>query len=87
MASKKLIEEEGCRIVVALGMPGRATIDQVCAHEASGDNARPVAHEHAASWRSSVHENEEEDPPGWLRSASTGRESMHRGTHTGCSTT
>jgi riboflavin synthase len=32
---KKLIEEEGCRIALALGMPGRADIDEVCAHEAS----------------------------------------------------
>ena len=32
---KKLIEEQGCVIVVALGMPGKAAIDQVCAHEAS----------------------------------------------------
>ena len=35
VACKKLIEEEGCAIVVALGMPGKAAIDQVCAHEAS----------------------------------------------------
>ncbi|WP_414469179.1 riboflavin synthase [Methanobacterium sp. ACI-7] len=35
VASKKLIEEEGCEIVMALGMPGGEEKDKVCAHEAS----------------------------------------------------
>jgi len=35
VASKKLIEEQGCEIVMALGMPGAAEKDKVCAHEAS----------------------------------------------------
>ena len=35
VAAKKLIDEEGCRIVVALGMPGKEKVDKVCAHEAS----------------------------------------------------
>lgn len=35
VASKKLIEEEGADIVIALGMPGKEEIDKVCAHEAS----------------------------------------------------
>ena len=35
VASKKLIEEEGCEIVIALGMPGPEEKDKVCAHEAS----------------------------------------------------
>jgi len=35
VASKKLIEEEGCELVIALGMPGSNEIDKVCAHEAS----------------------------------------------------
>ncbi|RLF49114.1 MAG: riboflavin synthase [Thermoplasmata archaeon] len=35
VAAKKLIEEKGCDIVIALGMPGSAEIDKVCAHEAS----------------------------------------------------
>ncbi|MHC1610579.1 MAG: riboflavin synthase [Candidatus Methanospirareceae archaeon] len=35
VASKKLIEEKGCEIVMALGMPGSADIDKQCAHEAS----------------------------------------------------
>ena len=35
VAAKKLIEEDGCDIVIALGMPGKEEIDKVCAHEAS----------------------------------------------------
>lgn len=35
VASKKLIEEEGCEVVMALGMPGPEKIDKTCAHEAS----------------------------------------------------
>ncbi|KXS46302.1 MULTISPECIES: riboflavin synthase [Methanohalophilus] len=35
VASKKLIEEQGCEIVMALGMPGAAQKDKMCAHEAS----------------------------------------------------
>jgi riboflavin synthase len=35
VASKKLIEESGCDIVMALGMPGPKPIDRQCAHEAS----------------------------------------------------
>jgi riboflavin synthase len=35
VAAKKLIEERGCDMVMALGMPGAAEMDKVCAHEAS----------------------------------------------------
>ncbi|MCD5425170.1 MAG: riboflavin synthase [Methanosarcinaceae archaeon] len=35
VASKKLIDERKCDIVLALGMPGAALIDKTCAHEAS----------------------------------------------------
>jgi riboflavin synthase len=35
VAAKKLIEERGCEIVMALGMPGPQPIDKQCAHEAS----------------------------------------------------
>ncbi len=34
-ASKKLIEEYDCDIVIALGMAGSADVDKTCAHEAS----------------------------------------------------
>ena len=32
VAAKNLIEQDGCSIVVALGMPGSAPIDKQCAH-------------------------------------------------------
>ena len=35
VAAKRLIEIEGCDIVMALGMPGPKPIDKTCAHEAS----------------------------------------------------
>lgn len=35
VASKKLIEEKGCELVMAFGMPGPEDIDKICAHEAS----------------------------------------------------
>lgn len=35
VAAKKLIEEEKCDIVMALGMPGGKDQDKICAHEAS----------------------------------------------------
>lgn len=35
VAAKKLIEEEGCELVMAFGMSGGKEIDKVCAHEAS----------------------------------------------------
>jgi riboflavin synthase len=35
VACKKLIEEQGCVVCIALGMPGGKPIDRQCAHEAS----------------------------------------------------
>lgn len=35
VACKKLFDERGCDIVMALGMPGSKPTDKVCAHEAS----------------------------------------------------
>lgn len=35
VACKKLFTEQGCDIVIALGMPGGKSIDRQCAHEAS----------------------------------------------------
>ena len=35
VASKKLIEEQGCDLVMALGMPGPMQKDKMCAHEDS----------------------------------------------------
>jgi riboflavin synthase len=33
VAAKKLIEEEDCEMVMALGMPEAAEQDKICAHE------------------------------------------------------
>jgi riboflavin synthase len=62
VACKKVIEEEHCRIVVALGMPGREAVDKVCAHEASQGImlAQLLTSTHVLEVF--VHENEEEDP-------------------------
>ena len=35
VACKKLIEEDKCDIVIALGMAGKMPVDKLCAHEAS----------------------------------------------------
>ncbi len=35
VAAKKLLDERGCDLVMALGMPGAAEKDKMCAHEAS----------------------------------------------------
>ncbi len=35
VACKKLIDESGCNIMIALGMPGPMPVDKQCAHEAS----------------------------------------------------
>ena len=59
---KRIIESEGCRIVVALGMPGKADIDQVCAHEASQGLMQAQLMTSTHILEVFVHENEEEDP-------------------------
>ena len=59
---KRLIEREGCAIVVALGMPGRAPIDQVCAHEASQGLMAAQLLTSTHILEVFVHENEADDP-------------------------
>ena len=62
VACKRIIEGEGCRIVVALGMPGKAEIDQVCAHEASQGLMQAQLMTSTHILEVFVHENEEDDP-------------------------
>jgi riboflavin synthase len=62
VACKRLIEREGCSIVVALGMPGRAPIDEVCAHEASQGIMAAQLLTSTHILEVFVHENEEDDP-------------------------
>ena len=59
---KKLIEEEKCVMVLALGMPGPDEKDKVCAHEASTGliNAQLMTNTHILEVF--VHEDEETDP-------------------------
>jgi riboflavin synthase len=59
---KRIIEQEGCLIVVALGMPGRAAIDQVCAHEASQGLMQAQLMTSTHILEVFVHENEEDEP-------------------------
>jgi riboflavin synthase len=35
VAARRLLDDDGCAIVLACGMPGGAEIDHICAHEAS----------------------------------------------------
>jgi riboflavin synthase len=62
VACKRLVEGEGVKILVALGMPGRAAIDQVCAHEASQGLMLAQLMTSTHILEVFVHENEEEDP-------------------------
>lgn len=62
VASKKLIEEEGCEIVMALGMPGPMEKDKMCAHEASTGLIRAQLMTNTHILEVFVHEDEEEDP-------------------------
>ena len=59
---KRIIEDDGCLIVVAIGMPGKADIDQVCAHEASQGLMQAQLMTSTHILEVFVHENEEEDP-------------------------
>jgi riboflavin synthase len=62
VACKKLIEEEGCEIVMALGMPGPEEKDKTCAHEASTGliSAQLMTNIHILEVF--VHEDEESNP-------------------------
>ena len=62
VASKKLIEEENCEIVMALGMPGPMEKDKMCAHEASTGLIRAQLMTNTHILEVFVHEDEEKDP-------------------------
>jgi riboflavin synthase len=62
VAAKKLIEEDGCRIVVALGMPGKEPIDKQCAHEASQGIMQAQLMTNTHILEVFVHEDESDDP-------------------------
>ena len=60
-ASKKLLDEHNCDLVLALGMPGSKPIDKQCAHEASMGiiQAQLMTNKHIIEVF--VHEDEAED--------------------------
>jgi riboflavin synthase len=68
VACKRLIENDGCDIVIALGMPGPKEKDKVCAHEASTGliTAQLMTDHHIIEVF--VHEDEADDPKtlAWL---------------------
>jgi riboflavin synthase len=63
VACKLLVEREHCAILIALGMPGKAAIDQVCAHEASQGIMAAQLATSTHILEVFVHENEEPDHP------------------------
>ncbi len=62
VAAKNLIERDGCSIVVALGMPGRAPIDKQCAHEAALGIMQAQLMTSTPILEVFVHEDEADDP-------------------------
>ncbi len=62
VACKKLIEEENCEIVLALGMPGPEEKDKMCAHEASTGLIQAQLMTSTHILEVFVHEDEESDP-------------------------
>jgi riboflavin synthase len=62
VAAKQMIEQEGCVIAIALGMPGPAPIDKACAHEASTGIMMAQLMTNTAILEVFVHEDEADDP-------------------------
>jgi riboflavin synthase len=77
VAAKRLIELDQCSIVVALGMPGKAAIDEVCAHEASQGIMAAQLMTSTHILEVFVHENEEPDHPDRLVKVCEERASKH----------
>jgi riboflavin synthase len=67
VASKKLIEEQGCDIVIALGMPGSKPIDKTCAHEASLGLIQAQLMTNTHIIEVFVHEDEADNPKDLLK--------------------
>lgn len=62
VAAKRLIEQDRCAIVIALGMPGRAPLDKTCAHEASTGIMMAQLLTSTPILEVFVHEDEADDP-------------------------
>ena len=61
VACKRLIEEQNCEIVIALGMPGPKDKDKMCAHEASQGLIRAQLMTNKHIIEVFVHEDEAKD--------------------------
>lgn len=61
VACKKLIEEQECDLVIAMGMPGKKPIDKTCAHEASMGLIQAQLMTNTHIIEVFVHEDEAED--------------------------
>jgi riboflavin synthase len=62
VAAKRMIEVDGAKIVVALGMPGKEPVDKVCAHEASTGIMTAQLMTNTPILEVFVHEDESDDP-------------------------
>jgi riboflavin synthase len=62
VAAKQLIENEHCKMVLVLGMPGPAPIDKTCAHEASQGIMLAQLLTSTPILEVFVHEDESDDP-------------------------
>jgi riboflavin synthase len=62
VAAMNMIQQDGCAIVVALGMPGSAPIDKQCAHEASQGIMQAQLMTATPILEVFVHEDESDDP-------------------------
>jgi riboflavin synthase len=62
VAAKRMIELDGAKIVVALGMPGKEPVDKVCAHEASTGIMTAQLMTNTPILEVFVHEDESDDP-------------------------
>ncbi len=62
VAAKNMIERDDCAIVIALGMPGSAAVDKVCAHEASQGIMAAQLMTSTPILEVFVHEDESDDP-------------------------
>jgi riboflavin synthase len=79
VAAKRLLEEEDCDIVIALGMPGPADKDKMCAHEASSGliMAQLMTNKHILEVF--VHEDEAKDEKtlAWLAESRTAEHALN----------
>lgn len=77
VAAKRLIQVDGCAIVIALGMPGGAELDRLCAHEASLGIMQAQLMTNTHILEVFVHESEAPDDPQRLYDICEDRSTKH----------